>query len=881
MIGAPAIGLGRRAAVAALAATASVLLGMLLVADPVAADISPPGCTNNSSSLSLNKDKIVVRNGDTIHYSADFENDTPGGCDVTNATTTLTVPAPDGTASGPTTTLATGQSFPEGTPREQVGATVSYVVNVDPGVTQIFATDQLTGTLHDFPVGGSPDTTQKANTVSVTVTQPHTTLTKSASPTSGKAPLPVTYTYTETNDGTNAPINGVTLTDSNCSPVTFVGGDTGGDGILSVGETWTYTCSKTLTTAGIIPNTATATGTDLEDGNPAPAETATASVTVAPATPGITTLASSAAPVAPATNPTISDTATLTGGSSPTGTIQFQIFGPDDTTCGKAPIFSSVVAVAGNGTYTASPFTVLAPGTYRFEASYSGDPSNAAIPATCNGANESVSFPPPELAVSKSAAPLSRPEPGGAFTFTVAVTNPSATDPVKITSLLDNIYGDLSTRAGSTCGGLIGLTLAPGATSPSCTFTGNFTGVAGDSQTDIVTATGIDSNGFTPPPATAHATVTITPLAVPALVTTVGTPAPPHGAVTDAANLTGGTTPSGTITFEVFGPDDATCATSPAFTSTVPVSGNGTYTSSAFTPPSPGTYRFVASYSGDTNNKPVVGTCNEANESVTLPPPLIGVTKSATPPSLPQPGGTFTFTVTVNNPSTIDPVTITSLLDNIYGDLSTRAGSTCGALIGTTLAPGATSAPCSFPGPFTGVAGDSQTDIVTVTGIDSNGFTPPPATAHATVTITPRLVPTLSTTAAGPVPPHGAISDTANLGGGANPTGTITFMVFGPDDAGCSNPPAFTQTVTVAGDGGYSSGTFTPPAPGTYRFVADYSGDAANAPVLGTCNEPNELVTVPAPVIAVTKTASPLTLPQPGGTFTFTVTVNNPSATDA
>ncbi|MGI8802951.1 MAG: hypothetical protein ACR2KV_12380, partial [Solirubrobacteraceae bacterium] len=71
---------------------------------------------------------------------------------------------------------------------------------------------------------------------------------------------------------------------------------------------------------------------------------------------------------------------------------------------------------------------------------------------------------------------------------------------------------------------------------------------------------------------------------------------------------------------------------------------------------------------------------------------------------------------------------------NIYGDLATRRGSTCGALIGVTLAPGATSSPCSFTGPFNGSAGHKQTDVITVTGT-GNGTTVT-ATAQATVTLT-------------------------------------------------------------------------------------------------------------------------------------------------
>jgi hypothetical protein len=126
--------------------------------------------------------------------------------------------------------------------------------------------------------------------------------------------------------------------------------------------------------------------------------------------------------------------------------------------------------------------------------------------------------------------------------------------------------------------------------------------------------------------------------------------------------------------------------------------------------------------------------------TVTLTPaaPQIGVSKVANPLSLPAPGGTFTFTVQVSNPSTLEPVTITALTDSVYGNLATRAGSTCGALIGVVLAPGASSAPCKFTGPFSGASGASETDVVTVTGTNNGATTT--ATAHATVSLTPARV---------------------------------------------------------------------------------------------------------------------------------------------
>jgi len=48
------------------------------------------------------------------------------------------------------------------------------------------------------------------------------------------------------------------------------------------------------------------------------------------------------------------------------------------------------------------------------------------------------------------------------------------------------------------------------------------------------------------------------------------------------------------------------------------VNDNGTYDSASFTPTQPGTYRWVATYSGDTNNNPITTTCGDPNETVTI-----------------------------------------------------------------------------------------------------------------------------------------------------------------------------------------------------------------------------------------------------------------------
>ncbi|HVF71788.1 MAG TPA: choice-of-anchor Q domain-containing protein, partial [Chthoniobacterales bacterium] len=90
------------------------------------------------------------------------------------------------------------------------------------------------------------------------------------------------------------------------------------------------------------------------------------------------------------------------------------------------------------------------------------------------------------------------------------------------------------------------------------------------------------------------------------------------GTISDTATLANGDAPTGQITFKLYGPNDAACGGTPVFTSTKTVNGNGSYTSDSFTPPTAGTYRWIASYSGDSRNDTVSGACNDANETVVV-----------------------------------------------------------------------------------------------------------------------------------------------------------------------------------------------------------------------------------------------------------------------
>ncbi len=98
----------------------------------------------------------------------------------------------------------------------------------------------------------------------------------------------------------------------------------------------------------------------------------------------------------------------------------------------------------------------------------------------------------------------------------------------------------------------------------------------------------------------------------------------------------------------------------------------------------------------------------------------------------------------------------------------------------------------------------------------------------------------------------GSITDTATLVPLAppvpDPTGTITFRLFGPKNTKCTGTPIFTSVKSLAGGGSYTSDSFTVTATGTYRFTAAYSGDTSH-PASGTaCTDPNGKVTVTRPL---------------------------------
>jgi uncharacterized repeat protein (TIGR01451 family) len=354
------------------------------------------------------------------------------------------------------------------------------------------------------------------------------------------------------------------------------------------------------------------------------------------------------------------------------------------------------------------------------------------------------------------------------------------------------------------------------------------------------------------------------------------------GSITDTATVSGGHSPTGTVTFKLYGPDDATCATAIFTSANRPLSG-GSATSAPFPTTDAGTYRWIATYNGDANNESVHGACNDANESVvvskaspTIATSLVGGGKSG--------------------------ASITVLLGTSVHDTSTLTGATADA--GGTVHYQVFSDPqCTTKvddagtvAVVAGVPGDSLSVPFPIAGTfywqadysgDANNQSATSACNLETVTVAANI-PTLTTTASATVVVGGNISDTAHLAGGFNPTGTITFNLYGPDDATCTGVTAFSVTVPVSGNGDYQSGDFLTANPGTYRWTASYSGDVDNAPVAGGCNDANENVLVTQPALHAEKLVSVndgefvhSAAAQPGDTLTYHITITNSGTGDA
>lgn len=272
----------------------------------------------------------------------------------------------------------------------------------------------------------------------------------------------------------------------------------------------------------------------------------------------------------------------------------------------------------------------------------------------------------PAISLTKTANPTQVLEPGGNATFTVVVRNDSlaSTDPVTITSLTDDIYGNLNGRG--TCS--VPRTIPAGG-SYTCSFVGFVGGNSGGSQTDVVTALGTDDES-NPVSASDSATVDInnSPSAIQLNKTANPTTVDEPGAdviftfsvqnmsIVDAVTIN-------TLTDNVYGNlnGQGTCSVP----QTIPAGGTYTCSLTMFVPGNAGgSLTNIGTASGVDDDGEPVSDDDDATVSFRNVPPAASVTKSAT-------NVVVTFAVTVTNDSIAEPLALNALTDSTFGDVTT------------------------------------------------------------------------------------------------------------------------------------------------------------------------------------------------------------------
>jgi hypothetical protein len=212
-----------------------------------------------------------------------------------------------------------------------------------------------------------------------------------------------------------------------------------------------------------------------------------------------------------------------------------------------------------------------------------------------------------------------------------------------------------------------------------------------------------------------------------------------------SATLSAGASPTGSLTFKVFGPQSSapTSCTSGGTTvgSPVTVSGNGISNPSAgFTPPSAGDYWWFASYTGDSNNSPASSSCGAsmAETAVQTASKLADLAIAISGPARAADGSTFAETVTLTNhgPASAGEVLTALQAPNGVTVASTGGGARIGGVVYWTAGSIADGAKLSYTVTFNVSAHASGTVLIPVGAASLSNLDPNYANNAAATTVT-------------------------------------------------------------------------------------------------------------------------------------------------
>ncbi len=331
----------------------------------------------------------------------------------------------------------------------------------------------------------------------------------------------------------------------------------------------------------------------------------------------------------------------------------------------------------------------------------------------------------PAISVLKTASPTSVLEGSqSVVTFEVVVDNLSPADPVTLTALFDDIYGDITLVQGGILATSCSLVTIPVGQSYLCSFSAVVDGPAFWSETDTVLALGHDDEG-NPVEASDSATVTIlddvavielVKVASPTMVNEPGADVTYTFTVTNLSSVD-----TVTIT-DLFDDIYGDLAAFPGSSCTVPLvmAPGSTYVCSvsALVLGAAGdVVTNVATATGvDDDGKPVMAS-DDASVTILDVPPAASLTKTVT-------SMIVTYQVHVTNDSPVEPLTLESLVDDQFGDITLVQGDIVSTDCAVAqLIPVGGSYWCSFDALV-----DSSPHVDTVTGTlsdDDGGQTTP------------------------------------------------------------------------------------------------------------------------------------------------------------
>ncbi len=335
-------------------------------------------------------------------------------------------------------------------------------------------------------------------------------------------------------------------------------------------------------------------------------DTASAHVDVAKlfakANPSIATQQSAGGPVGTELN----DTASLSGGSSPTGSVTFKLFPPADATCAGAPVFTQVDAAAA---YQTGPgYVSLVAGVYHWTADYAGDANNNATSSPCTAEPVTIT-----KLTSETVTNIHNGAHGVVLSVPIGTgvhdnAHVTGSGPTPTGNVVFNLYSNQQcTGATTTTNGALSSGFAEsGTTTVAAGGLGYIAYYQGDANYNpsIGICEPLDATKLDPLPVTEiHNAAHVNQ----------GVSAPAGSTVHDKATVGGlvnSPIPTGTVDFTFYTGSLSCTGTSTASGTGVALNGSGIADpSSAQGPLAPGSYSFKAHYNGDAVYNPADAQC--------------------------------------------------------------------------------------------------------------------------------------------------------------------------------------------------------------------------------------------------------------------------------